>query len=131
MSRLIYIANMRLPTEKAHGLQITQMCEAFAEAGQQVTLVVPDRKIQQRHQGIDPWAFYGVSQVFEIVRLWTVDLGVTRILYRFQAATFFLALLFWLARERGDAVIYSRDPFLLWLVGMLYPRRRLVFEAHT
>jgi glycosyltransferase involved in cell wall biosynthesis len=28
--RLIYVANARIPTEKAHGLQIMKMCEAFA-----------------------------------------------------------------------------------------------------
>jgi len=31
--KLIYIANIRLPTEKAHGLQIMKMCEAFANYG--------------------------------------------------------------------------------------------------
>ena len=36
--RLIYIANIRLPTEKAHGLQIVQNCEAFADAGADVSL---------------------------------------------------------------------------------------------
>ena len=32
MPKLLYLANIRLPTEKAHGLQIMQNCEAFAEA---------------------------------------------------------------------------------------------------
>jgi len=35
---ILYIANIRLPTEKAHGLQIVQNCEAFADAGVDVTL---------------------------------------------------------------------------------------------
>ncbi len=30
---IYYLANVRLPTEKAHGIQIMQMCEAFAEHG--------------------------------------------------------------------------------------------------
>ena len=33
MPKLLYISLMRLPTEKAHGLQIMQNCEAFAAAG--------------------------------------------------------------------------------------------------
>jgi GxxExxY protein len=31
--KLIYIANARIPTEKAHGIQIMKMCEAFAKYG--------------------------------------------------------------------------------------------------
>ena len=27
---ILYLANVRLPTEKAHGAQIMKMCEAFA-----------------------------------------------------------------------------------------------------
>ena len=40
---LLYISLMRLPTEKAHGLQIMQNCEAFANAGCDVTLWVARR----------------------------------------------------------------------------------------
>ena len=32
MTRLLFLANARLPTEKAHGYQIAQMCEALAFA---------------------------------------------------------------------------------------------------
>ncbi len=36
--KILYIANIRLPTEKAHGIQIMKMCEAFAHAGAEVEL---------------------------------------------------------------------------------------------
>ena len=29
--KIIYIANIRLPTEKAHGIQIMKTCEALAK----------------------------------------------------------------------------------------------------
>ena len=35
-TKLLYIANIRLPTEKAQGLQIRQKCEACADAGTDV-----------------------------------------------------------------------------------------------
>lgn len=41
--KLYYIANARMPSEKAHGIQIAKMCEAFIEQGVDVTLVVPTR----------------------------------------------------------------------------------------
>lgn len=39
--RLLYLANARLPTEKAHGYQICKMCEAFARTGAEITLMYP------------------------------------------------------------------------------------------
>ena len=53
--KLYYIANARIPTEKAHGVQIMKMCEAFVDAGHEVKLIVPKRKnpIQE-----DPFAYY-------------------------------------------------------------------------
>ncbi|MEK7109347.1 MAG: glycosyltransferase [Patescibacteria group bacterium] len=41
--KLYYVANARMPSEKAHGIQIAKMCEAFIEDGVDVCLVVPSR----------------------------------------------------------------------------------------
>lgn len=41
--KLLYIANLRMPTPKAYGIQIAKNCEAFARAGLEVELVVPSR----------------------------------------------------------------------------------------
>ncbi|OHA27734.1 MAG: hypothetical protein A3C08_03185 [Candidatus Taylorbacteria bacterium RIFCSPHIGHO2_02_FULL_47_18] len=41
--KIYYIANARMPTEKAHGIQIAKMSEALRAAGADVTLVVPRR----------------------------------------------------------------------------------------
>ena len=41
--KIYYIANARIPTEKAHGIQIAKMCEALIEAGTDLTLIVPSR----------------------------------------------------------------------------------------
>ena len=63
MTRMIYIGNIRLPTEKAHGLQIMQNCEAFADVGADVSLWVTNRINTAVLAGIrDVWAHYGVRQ---------------------------------------------------------------------
>ena len=56
-SNLFYIANVRMPTEKAHGIQVAKMCEAFASFGAAVTLVLPKRGSQG-----DIAAAYGVKK---------------------------------------------------------------------
>ena len=42
--KILYLANLRLPTEKAYGIQIAKMCEAFADSGQEVLLFYPHRQ---------------------------------------------------------------------------------------
>ena len=70
-TKLLYIANIRLPTEKAHGIQIMKMCEAFAHEGVNVELVVPRRFNVIKE---DPFAYYGVGKNFTTTRIPSFDL---------------------------------------------------------
>ncbi|HEY8550571.1 MAG TPA: hypothetical protein VIL35_11490, partial [Vicinamibacterales bacterium] len=56
--RLLYLADIRLPLERANGVQTMATCHALAERGHEVTLLVrPDTADEPR----DPFAFYGLS----------------------------------------------------------------------
>ena len=63
--KIYYIANARMPTEKAHGIQIIYMCKAFADAGMDVELVIPRRLNPIKD---DPFDYYGVKRNFRIIR---------------------------------------------------------------
>jgi glycosyltransferase involved in cell wall biosynthesis len=133
--RLLYLANNRLPTEKAHGLQIVQMCEALAEAGYTVRLVTPRRVTtpEMRRVG-DLWSHYGVARSFAFTRIPCLDLiswfpaRLQGIAFLLQTATYLLALAGWLLFHRAD-VYYTRDPFL-GLLLVLLRRGPLVYEVH-
>jgi glycosyltransferase involved in cell wall biosynthesis len=136
MTRLLYISNARMPSLMAHGLQIAQNCEAFADNGVEVTLWCARRSIppEERSLGDDIWTHYGVKRSFRVRRLPTVDLsgrirGLTRILFTLQFATFALAAVIGALFTNAD-IYYSRDPLTLLLLGMVKPRRKLVYEAH-
>ena len=142
MNSLLYIANARLPTEKAHGVQIMKMCEAFAQSGAEVELVVPFRlQTVQMRQVRDLWAYYGIRKRFKLTRLPSLDLILLdqylpdRLFYLpfyVQALTFYVcAVLYSLVRR--EEVLYSRDWmfFLLWLPWCWLKRRPLVLEEHT
>lgn len=126
--KLVYIANIRLPTEKAHGIQIMKMCEAFTEAGMGVELVVPDR-----HNDIDddPFNYYCVRKSFNIRRVFSLDsASLGRVGFFVQSLTFSLAVLwrFSKMRKQKETVFYSRDEisaYLLSLFGM-----KVAWEAH-
>lgn len=122
---LIYFANARIPTEKAHGFQIMKMCASFAAAGANVTLVVPDRTntLQQ-----DSYAYYGVAKNFSIVRLATPNiLRWGPLGYFVQAAWFSIICVVYSLRHPAD-VYYSRDESALALVKLF---RTTVLEVHS
>lgn len=63
--RLIYIANLRMPSERAHALQIMQMCQAFAEVGVDVRLLYTRRaQTNPALAGRDPFEFFGLETHF-------------------------------------------------------------------
>lgn len=138
MPTLLYLANIRLPTEKAHGLQIMQNCEAFADAGTDVCLWAARRVNTAALRGItDVWAYYGVKPTFQVGRIPCIDLmpfvppdgRASKILFYLQALTYTLALLMAALFSRAD-IYYSRDTLTLLALSLIKPRKALVYEAH-
>jgi len=113
--KILYIANIRIPTEKAHGYQIMKMCEAFSLGGMEVELVVPWR-FNKIHD--DPFDFYQVKRCFKIRKLFSIDLMplmLPRICFWIQSLTFVMYMLFYIFFHKVD-IIYSRDWLLLALL---------------
>ena len=62
---MIYIANARLPTEKAHGYQICKMCETFAENSVDVELWHPARnQTLSELRAKSVFDYYGIRPFF-------------------------------------------------------------------
>lgn len=138
MPKLLYISLMRLPTEKAHGLQIMQNCEAFADAGCELTLWVARRwNTREMRRVRDPYAHYGVARNFTVWRvpcldlfpLFPADSAGARLAFYLLQLTYALFMLLRLAFVRAD-IYYSRDEFLLALLSWLKGKRKLAYEAH-
>ena len=126
--KLIYLSNSRLPTERAHGIQIMKMCEAFAAAGLKVELIVPWRfnKIKE-----NPFDYYGVKKSFRIKKLPSLDLmllGLPKIGFWIQNWSFAKLVFFCLLFAKAE-IIYSRD--ILPLFFLSYFKKNLIYEAHT
>lgn len=126
--KLIYIANARIPTEKAHGIQIAKMCEAFALADLEVNLVLPWRFNPIK---TNIFEYYGVRNNFRVKKIFSLDLApweIPKICFWVQYLTFAISVFFYLLFKKAD-IFYSRDSSLLFLLGFL--KKNLVFEAHT
>lgn len=131
--KMIYIANVRIPTEKAHGRQIMEMCGAFKSQGIDVVLVIADRKNAQ-FKGVDPFVYYGIEKQFPIQRVWNIDLTawqMNKVWGRFgtmvQGFSFSLATFCETVLSDTD-IIYSRDPHPLFFLSFF--KKNLVYEMH-
>ena len=123
--KILYIANIRLPTEKAHGIQIMKMCEAFADLGYGVELVVPWRFNWIK---TEPFEYYGVKKNFKITRLPSLDLvKFGRIGFLAQSASFAESASWYTLFKKTD-IIYSRDELPLFCLSFF--KRNLFLEAH-
>lgn len=128
MISLIYIVNARIPTEKAHGVQIMKSCEAFAKEGIDLELWIPDRETPIAQDIFD---FYGAQRLFVIKKIKSFDA------FRFEK--YLGSLSFWLqsvcfliklasTRLPPDTFIYTRNADIAWLFSR--KGNRVIYEAH-
>ncbi|KKS96840.1 hypothetical protein A3B05_01040 [Candidatus Giovannonibacteria bacterium RIFCSPLOWO2_01_FULL_43_160] len=108
MKKLVYIANARIPTEKAHGIQIMKMCEAFSAQVVDVELVLPRRLNRIKE---NPFDYYGVKKNFKITKLPTIDfitLGLGQIGFFLETFIFLIASRIYLFFRSYD-ILYTRE----------------------
>ena len=132
--KLLYIANIRIPTEKAHGHQIMTMGEAFSLQGVDTILVVPSRK-NNDFKNVNPFDFYEIKKNFKLKKILTIDpvlllkfpagiyIKVQSIIFMFFLSWYFLFI------NRGDYTVYTRDEYLLPFLQIFF--KRVVWEAHA
>jgi len=120
MAKLFYIANVRLPTEKAHGMQIMKSCEALARAGLSVELIVPRRRNPME---ADPYEYYSVEKNFTITSLPVIDtVRFGRFGFLLELLSFLIAVRLHLRGKKGT--IYTREE----AVGLFF--KTFALETH-
>jgi len=108
--KIIYLANIRIPTEKAHGWQIMKMCGTFSVLGHQVELVVPRR---YNNLKADPFTYYDLPANFKITELPCLDLIfldkiIGNLAFWLTTATFLLTSRIYVFFRKYD-IIYTRE----------------------
>ncbi|KKT93500.1 MAG: Glycosyl transferase group 1 [Parcubacteria group bacterium GW2011_GWF2_45_11] len=128
--QLFYLANIRIPTEKAHGVQIAKMCAALANQDLSVTLVVPKKFTPLKE---DIFNYYQVKRNFKIIRLNSLNLiGWDFLLGRLG---FYLETLVFNARVKRlvqrlkPEILYTREHLLANLAGRYH--KNIFLETHV
>lgn len=127
--RIAYCTNVRLPSERAHGHQVAQVCDALAHLGHDVTVLAPFRKNIVTD---DFWTYYDADRRVKIEHLGSFDPiessllpGITGLL----ALNMMLrrALRLRLTSDQFD-LIYTRSPALL--PALLITDIPVILELH-
>ena len=131
--KIKYIANARMPTEKAHGLQIISMCNEFAKQNIDVELIAPNR-FNKIKESIN--SFYGTEIYFNIKKVFCIDTipiikdwlprFIRIFLLWIEKVSFFLICLKFLD---NNPIIYTREPEIALFLGSL--KKNCVCEIHA
>ncbi len=68
--RIAYCTNVRLPSERAHGHQIAQVCDALVKLGHDVRILAPFRKNVVQD---DYWKYYGADPRVKLTHVGSFD----------------------------------------------------------
>jgi glycosyltransferase involved in cell wall biosynthesis len=138
MSRIVYLSNARLPTEKANGYQVMKMCEGMAALGHEVELLHPwRRQPDPALAGTDPFSYYGVPRTFAVSTVANLDVVAlerwlpepsVRAMVAAQQMGWGLVAARQAAQRRPD-LVYTREPALAYWASQLAPA--CVYEAHV
>lgn len=123
-----FILHGRMPTEKAHGLQIAKTIEALMQKDIPVTLFIPQRI---SHMQFSLGEYYGLEtaipvRTFAVPNLLKLPRFFGPLRFWLDAFGFFLALVF--TRIDREGIYYTRNPELAWLLKM--KGARVWYEAH-
>src|SRR3989344_4262882 len=122
MTKLLYVANIRFPTEKAHGKQVREMCNAFAQFAE-VTLVVPNRRTEGTPES------FGLSSRVRVVRIPIIDtVRLGRLGFLFESLCFALGAAVYALLRARSCVVLTREygcAFALSLCGL-----QVAWESH-
>ncbi|MFA6428761.1 MAG: glycosyltransferase family 4 protein [Candidatus Buchananbacteria bacterium] len=139
--KILYFSNSRIPTEKAHGVQIIKMCEGFALSGEaneqsvEVELILPTRK-NQPFFGQDAYDYYQVRKNFKLVKIFSCDpvfllKFISGLYIKVQLSFFICSLFLYLLfiKKDKETIFYTRDEYLLPLLQFF--SNKVVWEAHN
>jgi glycosyltransferase involved in cell wall biosynthesis len=123
--RILYLADIRFPLERANGIQSMQTCHALARRGHVVTLLV---RADTQQPPRDPYAFYGLARIDGL----TIEIAPVAGPAASRRTGY---LTYAIGRAIGHArqdVIFTRDLGLAALLVRLPPALRapVVYEAH-
>lgn len=119
--KIAYIASSTIPSRTANSVHVMKMCQAFADNGHEVCLLIPDKTEKGMNSTEDVFDFYGVRKCFEIVRIPLLKTRIGLLVCAFRAVL--------KAKKMNPDLVYTRylySAFFSLLLGL-----PTVYEIHA
>lgn len=118
-----------MPTTKAHGYQIGKTCEKLSILGNEVELIIPNRK---NHVADDLFEYYGLERNFTVKKIDCPDIiflskYIGAMAFYTQSLFFSAKLLF--LNLKQNSIIYSRDIIIIFI--FLARGFNVVYNVHN
>ncbi len=131
-SRIIYIADIRFPMERANAIQSVNTCHALAEHGNEVFFLV--RKMNDLTDE-ECLAYYGLKPHpdLHLKRLKVINSGKSFFIWKMSFILSSLLTLLKLSFTSKKLIYFTRDLRLAWIYRKIshFFRAKVIFEAHT
>jgi len=141
-TKLIYISNTRLPSEKANSYQTIQMCNSFSKIFDEVELWTGKSRNTKELESIkDVYGFYNIKKTFKIRNFFQFDSKILFSLNEFIWANlknviFSINVCFHLISHKNSTktIFYSRDWAFLFIyfffkkIGLV--NNKIFYESH-
>lgn len=118
--KIAYVASSIIPSRTANSVHVMKMCQAFANNGHEVDLLIPNKADKSIHAE-DIYDFYGVKKCFKITRIPLLKSKIGFFVYTFWAV--------WKAKKKNPDLVYTRflySAFFSLLFGL-----PTVYEIHS
>ncbi len=68
--KIVYVSRSVIPSRTANGIHVMRMCQAFAQAGHEVTLLAPTNPKLEEKNIADIFDYYGTRKIFTLRKLY-------------------------------------------------------------
>lgn len=99
-----------------------KMCQAFADNGNEVVLLAPNKQKQYEKNVIDVYDFYGVRENFTIKKLWYPNIKGGAFFYIFS-------IIFYLIKNNSYNLVYGRFVYGCFFASLL--KNNTIYESHA
>lgn len=125
--KIAYLANVRFPSERAHATQIAHTCQAFAQSGASVDLVVNRRTKENISEA---GKYFNIHPEFNLIRishgLFSLKM---KVFFHISSLWFCVSFLHKIKYKTYD-IVFSREEWIVWLLSFFISKNRLVWESH-
>lgn len=119
--KIVYVANSIIPSRTANSIHVMKMCQAFADNGHEVVLLVPDRYKEIENGVQDIYDYYGVKNNFKIEKT----------LYRYWKGKNLLQIvsIYYRIKQKKPDLVFGRYlPGCFFSLGI---GKNVIYEAHA